>query len=153
MTLSDLDLKNGLLSIRQGKGNQDRVVPISERAFRWIHQYQRQAREELLFRAKSPSQYLFLNRLGEPLGKIGCNRRLRAYVQEVAPHKKGSCHLIRHSIATLLLEQGCQSRYIQEFLGHRQLETTQIYTKISIQHLREVYERLHPSAQSLPPFE
>ena len=70
----------------------------------------------------------------------------RGYVNESGIGKKGSCHLFRHSMATLMLEGGADVRYVQEMLGHTKLETTQIYTQVSIGKLREVYLRTHPAA-------
>lgn len=73
--------------------------------------------------------------------------RVRGYVKESGVGKKGSCHLFRHTMATLMLEGGADVRYVQEMLGHVKLETTQIYTQVSIQKLREVYLRTHPAAR------
>lgn len=71
----------------------------------------------------------------------------RGYVNESGIGKKGSCHLFRHSMATLMLEGGADVRYVQEMLGHTKPETTQIYTQVSIGKLREVYLRTHPAAK------
>ena len=94
---------------------------------------------------KDPEQKaLFLHSLGGPIGLDNMGVLIRDYVKAAKLEKTGSCHLFRHSVATLMLENGADLRYVQELLGHENLETTQIYTKVSINKLKEVHERTHP---------
>lgn len=146
LKVSDLDRGRELLWIRQGKGKKDRMVPISKRAIDWVDRYEQDSRSLLLYRRRRCDS-LFIGRYGKPLGKIGCNLRVTGYIRQVAPEKKGSCHLIRHSVATILMERGCHVRYIQELLGHQHLSSTQVYTKVAIPHLKAVYQRCHPSSK------
>jgi integrase/recombinase XerD len=95
--------------------------------------------------AKYPDRgTLFLSASGEALCADWLSRTVRAYVKAGAPAKKGSCHLFRHSAATLMLEGGADVRYVAELLGHEKLESTKIYTRVSIEQLRAVHEATHP---------
>ena len=140
----DVDSERGTVHVRHGKGNKERYVPIGERALAWIDKYLDVVRPELVVDGGQES--LFLNRLGQPMGPDALTERVRGYVNESGIGKRGSCHLFRHSMATLMLEGGADVRYVQEMLGHTKLETTQIYTQVSIGKLREVYLRTHPAA-------
>ncbi len=136
-----------MLHIQQGKGGRERVIPISERALRWVARYELEVREKWQLKGKG-GDYLFLSERGKPLSQSRCEEVITQYIQQVNPDTKGSCHLLRHSVATLLLERGCDIRYTQELLGHAQINTTQIYTKVSPVRLSLLYERFHPSAKS-----
>jgi integrase/recombinase XerD len=143
---NDIDTAYQLLAIRQSKGRKDRIVPISNRALQWIKRYQQEARPQLQRDPSNPA--LFLSRLGNRLNASTCLNRINAYIRQVLPDQSGGCHLIRHSVATLLLNQGCDIRIIQEFLGHRNLNTTQQYLHVDISRLKQVYQQCHPLAQS-----
>ena len=142
----DLDSERGILAVRQGKGNKDRMVPIAERAIHWIERYVEEVRPEHVLGTDKGT--LFLNKNGLSLDMRGLSRRVGQYVKEAEIGKEGSCHLFRHTVATLMLENGADIRYIQEILGHASVETTQIYTRVSIQTLRQVYSETHPGAGS-----
>jgi integrase/recombinase XerD len=88
---------------------------------------------------------LFLNNVGEPFTPARMTQLVREYVIAADIGKRGSCHLFRHTMATLLLENGADIRYIQAMLGHVKLETTQIYTQVSIRKLKEIHTACHPA--------
>lgn len=139
----DINLDRRTVFIKEGKGKKDRIIPISKRAVLWIEKYLREVRPQI---AKHPdNNYLFLNQFGEKFSAEGLTHWVRVYIEKSGVEKKGSCHLFRHTMATLMLENGADIRYIQEMLGHSSLETTQIYTKVAIKKLQEVYDLTHPS--------
>jgi integrase/recombinase XerD len=141
---SDLDYERKVLAVRQGKGNKDRIVPIGERAIVWIQRYLDEVRPEHVLGEDEGT--LFLNKNGKPLDMRGLSRRVGQYVKAAEIGKDGACHLFRHTVATLMLENGADIRYIQEILGHASVKTTQIYTQVSIHQLRQVYSQTHPAA-------
>ena len=142
LMLQDVDRERGTLMIREGKGRKDRIIPIGERALAWITAYRDQARPELA--GLQDDGTLFLNALGNPLKPFHLTCLAREYVVKSGIGKEGACHLFRHTMATLMLENGADTRYIQAMLGHASLETTQIYTKVSIRALKAVHTATHP---------
>ena len=139
----DLDTRLGVLRIRSGKGNKDRVVPIGVRAIQWIQKYQFDIRPGFVTDPNENALYLGAEGLrlsGYQLGSI-----VNGYITAAQTGKSGSCHLFRHSMATAMLENGADIRYIQAILGHASLETTQIYTQVSIQKLKEIHSATHPA--------
>ena len=140
----DIDRERGLVIIRQGKGRKDRVVPIGRRALDWIAKYIADGRPE----ADGP---LFLTGRGNPFHPVTLSQVVRDYLDAAGITKRGSCHMLRHTAATLMLEGGADLRSIQTLLGHEQLNTTQIYVHVTIQHLREVHRRTHPGADDKKP--
>jgi len=143
--LYDLDAERGTLTIRQGKGKKDRVVPIGERAVAWVEKYRQEVRPELVS-GPNPGT-LFLNELGESIGLDWLSIMVRRYVERARLGKSGSCHLFRHTLATVMLEGGADVRYIQEMLGHERLDTTQVYTQVSIRALKAIHNATHPAAK------
>jgi integrase/recombinase XerD len=123
--------------VRQGKGKKDRMVPIGERAIAWLERYLRDARPRLVVPPDDGT--LFLGATGEELSPNRLSQLVRGYVDAADLGKRGSCHLFRHTVATLMLENGADIRYIQEMLGHAELSTTQIYTQVSIRKLKQVH--------------
>jgi len=145
LSIWDLDAERGTLLVRQGKGRKDRVVPIGERAVAWIDKYQADVRSSL---ATSPDDgSLFLTNWGEAFNPDRLSHVVSAYVKKAGVTKHGSCHLFRHTMATLMLENGCDIRFIQQLLGHESLQTTQIYTQVSITKLKEIHTATHPGAR------
>jgi len=142
--VDDLDLQRGLLTVRKGKGNKDRVVPVGERALHWARLYLEQTRP--LLQTPHSERALFLSGYGERLA-IGYLGNWVRKVMAAALGRPGSCHQLRHSCATHMLENGADIRYIQQMLGHARLDTTQIYTDVAIVQLREVHARTHPHAR------
>jgi len=144
LSLYDLNKERGILMIRQGKGRKDRVVPIGDRAIKWVTKYIDEARVQL--QTKRTTDTLFISVTGVKLKLNSVTTLVHDYIKKAKLNKSGSCHIFRHTMATLMLENGCNLRYIQEILGHSELKTTQIYTKVSIKKLHEVYKRSHPSS-------
>ncbi len=145
----DVDVDRGVAMIRQGKGKKDRVVPIGARALAWTEKYRHEVRPHLL--AGSDESALYLTRMGEPFSPCGLSLLVREYVNRAETGKTGSCHLFRHTMATLMLEGGADVRFIQAMLGHAKLDTTQIYTQVSIRKLKEIHEATHPAKLSREP--
>jgi integrase/recombinase XerD len=144
LKLYDIDADRGTLMIRQGKGKKDRHIPIGERALAWIDKYIREARPELL--AATEDGTVFLTHLGEPFQRVQLTALVRGYLTKSKIGKMGGCHLFRHTVATLMLENGADIRVIQEMLGHAKLSTTELYTRVSINLLKQVYAATHPAA-------
>lgn len=145
LLLQDLDLGRGAAIIQEGKGGKQRAVPLGERCQAWIEKYLREVRPRLAVEPDGGT--LFLNNLGEPFSLNGMTQLVRDYVVSSEVGKKGACHLFRHTAATLMLEGGANVRYIQELLGHADLETTEIYTHVTIDKLQAVHRLTHPGAQ------
>jgi integrase/recombinase XerD len=145
LTIRDVDFDRGTVFVRSGKGAKDRYVPIGERALFWLRLYLELARPRFATDANT-NRELFLSSVGTPLCADWLSRRVRCYLAVAGVEKKGSCHLLRHTVATLMLEGGADIRYVAEMLGHARLETTQRYTRVSIDRLRLVHASAHPAA-------
>ncbi len=143
LSLFDIDSDRGTIMIRQGKGKKDRMVPIGNRALKWIERYASEVRPRLIIDPNDAT--LFITHLGEGFTPNRLTQMVRDYVDSADIGKKGSCHLFRHTMATLMLENGADVRFIQAMLGHAKLETTQIYTQVSIRKLKEIHEATHPA--------
>ena len=142
VTIYDADLNRGLLWVRHGKGNRERVVPLGERAIAWLDKYLHEARPALL---AADTDALFLTDYGEPISPHQIADKVKRYMQFAGVDKPGSTHLLRHACATHMLEGGADIRFIQEMLGHANLQTTEIYTHVSIDKLIAVHAATHPS--------
>ena len=140
LRLEDLHLSMQFIKC-QGKGNKERIVPIGEVAAEVLDLYLTIARPKLL---KKPTDVLFLNRFGEMMTRQGFWKILKKQAQLAGITKELSPHKLRHSFATHLIENGVDLRLVQEMLGHSDIATTQIYTHISKDHLRGVFEQAHP---------
>lgn len=145
LELRDLNTERRALAIRHGKGNRDRFVPVGERALRWTRDYIENARP--LLECDPGEQALFLTGYGRAFSPGSLGFLVRKYVERAGIQRRGSCHLLRHACATHMLEGGADIRVIQELLGHAKLETTFLYTEVSIILLREVHARTHPTAK------
>jgi integrase/recombinase XerD len=145
LKLYDLDVARGTLVVRQGKGKKDRMIPIGGRAISWIDKYLVEVRPMLAF--EPDEGFIFLTNEGEPFTPNRLTQLVRTYVDAADIGKRGACHLFRHTMATLMLEGGADTRFIQEMLGHAKLETTQIYTQVSIRKLKEIHDATHPGAR------
>lgn len=121
--LQQLDLARGVLVVREGKGQKDRVVPIGERAIAWLEKYLDEARPD--FVVEPDEGTVFLTRRGRPFHPNNLSRLTRDYLVAAGIAKRGACHLLRHTMATGMLEHGADVRVIQEILGHARLTTTQ----------------------------
>jgi integrase/recombinase XerD len=143
LSVYDVDLANGTVLIREGKGKKDRLIPIGERACTWIEHYREEVRPQYV--TEPDDGTLFLTEYGEPLHTNRLTDLVRKYLDAAGVTKPGSCHLFRHTMATLMLENGADIRFIQSMLGHAQLSTTEIYTHVSIRKLKEIHSATHPA--------
>jgi integrase/recombinase XerD len=145
----DLSLGRGTVFVRQGKGAKDRVVPIGERACRWIERYLFEVRPELV--DMDDDGTLFLAKHGEAMQAKQLSNIVRGAIARANlerfqnTHPNAACHLLRHACATHMLENGADIRYIQALLGHADLSTTEVYTRVSIAQLKAVHEKTHPA--------
>jgi integrase/recombinase XerD len=139
----DLDLERATVSIRQGKGKKDRIIPLGDRAAAWMRKYLDESRPQLA--SEPDDKVVFLSNAGEPLSLDYLTEVVRGYVESANIGKHGSCHLFRHTMATLMLEGGADTRFIQAMLGHADLKTTQIYTHVAIRQLQEIHRATHPA--------
>jgi integrase/recombinase XerD len=127
-----------------GKGSKERLVPVGGQAKAWVNRYAAEGRP-VLAKPGSP-QNVFLNFRGGRLSRMGVHKILRKYVLAAGIGKTVSPHTMRHSFATHLLEGGADLRAVQEMLGHADISTTQIYTHIDREYLKEVHRSFHPRA-------
>lgn len=143
LTLYDVDTRRGTLMIREGKGKKDRLIPIGERAVAWIEKYKSEARPALVMGKDDAT--LFLTDQGIAFRRGAVSGRIKRYIRHAGIEVEGSCHLFRHAMATHMLENGADIRFIQAMLGHSDLSTTEIYTQVSIDKLREIHAATHPA--------
>ncbi|MDW7673042.1 MAG: site-specific tyrosine recombinase XerD [Bacillota bacterium] len=143
LNISDLNISNGYLRCL-GKGNKERIIPLGRKAIAAINTYLNKGRVKLV---KNPAELaLFVNKHGRRLTRQGCWKIIRGYTEAAGITKHLTPHTIRHSFATHLLENGADLRAVQELLGHADVTTTQIYTHITEQRLKSVYNSAHPRA-------
>lgn len=140
--VTDIDADRGTLLVRQGKGKKDRMIPIGSHALAWVARYREEVRPD--FACGSDDGTLFLTTQGEAFAAGRMTQLVRGHVTAADIGKRGSCHLFRHSMATLMLEGGADIRFIQAMLGHADLSTTQIYTQVSIRMLKHIHTATHP---------
>jgi integrase/recombinase XerD len=138
----DINLDDGYVICR-GKGGKERIVPLGKAAAALTRRYLEEARPRL---QKKPAEAVFLTRRGDPFTRQGVWKMLREYARKAGLEARISPHTLRHSFATHLLERGADLRSVQLMLGHSQITTTQIYTHVSRERLRQVYDKFHPRA-------
>jgi len=143
LKLDDVHFEVGYLRCI-GKGNRERLIPVGRAALGGVQKYLRQGRPKLL--KKRSSSYLFVNRAGGRLGRVGFWKILAAYGRKAGFPTRISPHKLRHSFATHLLERGADLRSVQLMLGHADIATTQIYTHVVQDRLKQVYKTHHPRA-------
>ena len=143
LRLEEIDGEERLIRCT-GKRSRERVVPFGAKAAEALDRYLEGVRP--LFLRDRSERAVFLTRLGRPFTRMGYWKLLRSYARAAKIDRPVSPHTLRHSCATHLLEGGCDLRVVQEFLGHRSIETTQIYTHLDRGYLREVHTRFHPRA-------
>ena len=146
LSLFDLDADRRTLLVRQGKGRRDRMVPIGQRALDWTQRYLDEVRPR--WSPIPDDGTLFLTVDGTACSPGWLTQMARSYVTRADIGKTGACHLFRHTMATLMLEGGADVRYIQAILGHSRLETTELYTRVSIRHLQAIHAACHPAADN-----
>jgi len=147
LELSQLDLEAGLLRTR-GKGSKERIVPVGRQAIASLRAYLQRARPRLVGLRDEPC--VFVNLRGRPLSRQGLYKIVQRHAAAAGLAHRMSPHSLRHSFATHLLAGGCDLRSLQEMLGHADIATTQIYTHLSTERLRDVYFEAHPRAQLGP---
>lgn len=143
LALYDLERDRGTMTVREGKGRHQRVVPIGDRAVGWIEKYLAESRRQLAIEPDEGT--LFVTNVGARFDANSVTALVREYVRRSGVAKPGAVHLFRHTAATLMLEHGADVRFIQAMLGHAKLETTQIYTQVSIRKLKAVHAATHPA--------
>jgi integrase/recombinase XerD len=146
LRVSDLDGAAGCVRC-VGKGDKERIVPVGSKALGMVERYMRAARPRLVPKGKgTPSPALFLNRRGAPLSRVGVWKILSMYGRKAGLRVALTPHMLRHSFATHLLERGADLRSVQLMLGHADISTTQIYTHVVEERLKQVYKAHHPRA-------
>jgi integrase/recombinase XerD len=148
LDLDDLDLVDGAARVR-GKGDRERVVPVGDIAVAWLRRYVGEARPLLLAAGRAPARRggpVFVGDRGRRMGRARAWSAVRDAAAAAGLGGRVSPHTLRHSFATHLLEGGADLRVVQELLGHASISTTQIYTHLTGERIREVYARAHPRA-------
>lgn len=143
LPLGGLNMEVGFVTVR-GKGNRERIVPIGEVAMERVRLYLERVRPVFLKGGDTPS--LFLNIRGKRLSRQGFWKILRQYALQAGISKRITPHTLRHSFATHLLERGADLRFVQAMLGHVDINTTQIYTHVNQEYLRQLHRQFHPRA-------
>jgi integrase/recombinase XerD len=144
LELTDLDLEAGIL-VARGKGAKERIVPVGSQAIASLRTYLQRARPRLVGVRDEP--HVFVNQRGGPLTRQGLYKIVQRHARSAGLARRISPHTLRHTFATHLLAGGCDLRALQEMLGHADVATTQIYTHLSTDRLRDVYFDAHPRAQ------
>jgi integrase/recombinase XerD len=143
LDVADVDLEDGVLRTR-GKGSKERLVPIGQTALGALRAYLERGRPQLV--KGRPESRLFVNFRGGQLTRQGLYKIVRRHAQSAGLADRMSPHTLRHTFATHLLAGGCDLRSVQEMLGHADVATTQLYTHLSSERLKDVYFRAHPRA-------
>ena len=150
MSLRDLDLEDGLVRVL-GKGSKERIVPVGRMARRaladWLSASGREAMVPVRWARRDDSEAVFLNQRGGRLSRVGAWGIVRRYGDAIGLGDRLTPHVLRHSCATHLVDHGADIRVVQELLGHASISTTQVYTKVSGERLRAVYDAAHPRAR------
>jgi integrase/recombinase XerD len=141
LRVDDINLQSGFVRAR-GKGGRERIVPLGRSAARALSDYLEWSRPLLLKGFSSPD--LFLSRRGKRFTRQWLWRLIGKYLRQAGINKKAGPHILRHSFATHLLGRGADLRVVQEMLGHSQISTTQVYTHVDRERLKEVHRRFHP---------
>jgi len=143
LNLSDINMKMGFIKC-SGKGNKERMIPLGSAALRSIQEYLKSSR--LILSKQKEDKALFLNQQGTRLTRQGFWKILKKYAQKAGINEDITPHTLRHSFATHLLENGADLRSVQEMLGHADIATTQIYTHVARNKIKEIYNQTHPRA-------
>jgi integrase/recombinase XerD len=144
LEVTDVDLRRGFVRAH-GKGSKERIVPLGREAAGALRRYLRSGRPDLV--GSKPERKLFVNFRGGPLTRQGLYKIIQRHAKAVGLEGKMSPHTLRHTFATHLLAGGCDLRSVQEMLGHADISTTQLYTHLSGEEIKEVYFQAHPRAR------
>lgn len=128
-----------------GKGHKERLIPLGKAAMEWIHRYMRDVRP-MLSRGKKQCDYVFLNRLGQRISRVSIWRMVRKHAKAAGAPQAIHPHMLRHSFATHLVANGADLRAVQEMLGHSSISTTEIYTLVARERMKQIIRTHHPRA-------
>ncbi len=145
LNITDLDLYNQILKVK-GKGKKERLVPLGSKATEALKDYLAERIKLLKKRERIEEPALFINRFGRRLGRRSVQKLVRRYIEKLSLQRKMSPHVLRHTFATHMLERGADLRAVQELLGHASLSSTQVYTHVTTDRLKKVYDQAHPRA-------
>jgi len=143
LRLEQIHLEAGFINVI-GKGNKERVVPVGRKAVEALNRYIETGRPKLIS-PRSPAN-IFLTKRGTPFAQVTLWLRIKNRVRRAGPSRNITPHMLRHSFATHLLEHGADLRVIQELLGHANISTTEVYTHVTGNRLREIHRKFHPRA-------
>jgi integrase/recombinase XerC len=146
INIGDIDEAGQALVVR-GKGRKERIVPLGSHAITAIGHFLAMRRESLR-NMIDPTEALFINKQGTRISTRSVRRKVSKYLDQVGLDPEISPHTLRHSFATHLLDNGADLRAVQELLGHQSLSTTQVYTHLTTQRMREAYDQAHPRAEA-----
>lgn len=148
LKITDVDLEQKLLRITRGKGGKDRLVPLNTPTCRFLKRYIEKIRGQIIktYKAKAQTDKLFINYKGEEIDNNSVRWRIKTYMKQAGIKKPdlAPCHSFRHSIATHLLEKGMDLRYVQVFLGHSTMGSTQVYTHVQTGKMKSLLKKYHP---------
>ncbi len=145
LNVRDVDARSAIVRVRHGKGDKERLVPIGERALDWLAKYREDVRP--LWQRGPDDGRLWLCPDGKPLRAGPLTERLHQLLAAAGIDKPGACHIFRHTMATQMLENGADVRYVQAMLGHAQLGTTALYTHVAIARLQAIHAATHPAGK------
>ena len=140
----DIEPVKGILRVT-GKGSKDRVLPLGQQCMQILKKYMQKRQQ---FKPGADETALFLNHSGKRLTERGIQNIVKRWLEKVSAKNKLSPHILRHSFATHLLDRGADLRAVKDLLGHESLTTTQVYTHLTVEHLRRVYDQAFPRAES-----
>ncbi|HEX9916118.1 MAG TPA: tyrosine recombinase XerC [candidate division Zixibacteria bacterium] len=144
--VSDIDFRGECIRVL-GKGKKERVVPIGQRAIQSLREYLDERKKWLRDKDIKEQDTVFVNKFGDRLSSRGIERLVKKHLLKISEDKKVSTHTLRHTFATHLLDHEADLMAVKELLGHKDLSTTQIYTHVTLQHLKKVYQKAHPRAE------
>lgn len=152
LMVTDIVITEKKIRVQSGKGNKERIAPMSNLAITLFNTYTHDLRALLLLKTQTPTTSLFLNKFGDPLTARGVRYILKKIGQKLGM-KSFSPHMLRHSFATTLLNNGLDLRSVQELLGHESIASTQVYTHINISEMKKGYQENHPLNSQLKNFD
>lgn len=145
LKINDIDFVDSSLKVN-GKGNKERFIPINDTALKYTKEYIDNYRNDLIPKYKNSSEYLFLNNHGEKLSRVSFDKTIKKLASEKNIQKEVTPHILRHSFATHLIEAGANLRSVQMLLGHENITTTEIYTHLSNDFIKNSYFEYNPRA-------